>query len=78
MLFVTRPLQREPVFIGCLRLRSLTALAYGALNDGRPHRRHVEADAFLEEVEKPLITAHDRPSSSARSSGGDGNSSART
>src|SRR5690606_10070535 len=76
--FIPRALQDVPVLIGRRRSGGCAALAHRTLDDGRAHRGHVEADAFLEEIEEPLITAHGRASSSAGSSGGDGNSSART
>ncbi|MNG08391.1 hypothetical protein D3C84_917460 [compost metagenome] len=78
LLLFLRTLQNMPILIGRQRLRRHAALAYRTLDDRRSHRSHVQTDAFLEEIEEPLVTAHGRSSSSAGSSGGDGNSSART
>ncbi|MNN42570.1 hypothetical protein D3C81_1567620 [compost metagenome] len=78
LLFVSRALQQSPILIGMRRLRECRALAYGAFDDRRPYRRHIEADAFLEKVEKTLIAAHACASSCAGLSGGSGNSKVRT
>jgi len=78
LLFIPRALQQLPVFVGVGGLGQRGALAHGALDDRRAHRRDIEADAFLEEIEKALLIAHGCASSCAGSRGGSGNSKLRT